>query len=143
MPAKSLKKDFQIIEHTADIGIVAYGTELKETFANAARGMFSLITNPGKVRSAQVRKVKVNAAGRENLLVAWLNELIYLCDTENFLGKKFEISELDSEHLAAVVFGEKFDRARHQIRRGIKATTYHMLEIKQNGGYQARVIFDI
>ena len=143
MPVKSLVKSFEVIDHTADVGIIAYGTDLKQTFANAARGMFSLITNLGRIRAIQSREVNVKSAGKENLLVAWLNELIYLFDTENILAKKIDINELDDEHLVAVVSGEKLDKARHQIKRGIKATTYHMLEIKYDGGYRARVIFDI
>jgi SHS2 domain-containing protein len=143
MPAKPVAKDFEILDHTADVGIIAYGTDLKQTFANAARGMFSIITELNTIRDTTRREVNISAADRESLLVEWLNELIYLFDTESFLGKRFEISELDNKHLAAAVFGEKVDRSRHRLKTGIKATTYHMLEIKHNGSFQARVIFDI
>jgi len=143
MPTKPLAKDFKILEHTADVGIIAYGTDLKQAFANAARGMFSLITELKDIREVLQREVSVSATDKENLLVEWLNELIYLFDTENILGKRFEISELDNTHLKTTVFGEKVDRSRHQIKIGIKATTYHMLEIKHDDGYQVRVIFDI
>ncbi len=143
MPAKPIAKDFKILDHTADVGIIAYGVDLKQAFANAARGMFSLITELKNVRGVLRREVSVSATDMESLLVEWLNELIYLFDTENFLGKRFEINELDSTHLKAIVYGEKVDRTRHHIKIGIKATTYHMLEIKHNGSYQARVIFDI
>ncbi len=136
-------RDFEILEHTADIGIMAYGQDLKETFANAAKGVFSIIADLKRVRAESKREVTVEAADIESLLVAWLNELVFLFDTQQFLGKKFEITELEPKHLKAIVFGEKVDTNRHRIKTGIKATTYHRLEIKYNGLYHARVYFDI
>jgi SHS2 domain-containing protein len=143
VPVKPQLTDFKILDHTADVGIIAYGTDLKQAFANAARGMFSLITELKSIRGVLQREVAVNATDLESLLVTWLNELIYLFDTENFLGKRFEITELDNTHLKAEVYGEKVDRSRNHLKIGIKATTYHMLQIKQDNGYQVRVIFDI
>ena len=143
MAAKPVTKSFEIIDHTADVGIVAYGADLKQAFVNAAKGMTSLVIDLRDVRASTRRKVEVTAAGIENLLVDWLNELIYLFDTENFLGKKFQIEELDDQHLIATISGEEVDHKRHRIRRGVKATTYHMLEIKRNSSYRIRVLFDI
>ena len=143
MPVKSGLIDFKVLDHTADVGIIAYGVDLKQAFANAARGMFSLITELKNVRELLQEEITVTAADAESLLVVWLNELIYLFDTENFLGKNFKITELDDTHLKARLYGEKVDRSRHHLKMGIKATTYHMLQIKHNKGYQVRVIFDI
>ncbi len=143
MSVKPVAQDYKILEHTADVGITAYGTDLQQAFANAARGMFSLIIDAKTVREVLQRKIEVKATGAENLLVNWLNELIYLFDTENLLVKRIKINELDDTHLKAIVYGEKADRNRHHLKTGIKATTYHMLEIKRNKDYQVRVIFDI
>ncbi len=143
MPAKPVIKDFEILEHTADIGIMAYGQDLKETFANAAKGMFSIITDLNRVRADLKREIIVEATDIESLLVAWLNELVFLFDTQQFIGKKFEVTELDDKSLKGRIFGEKADMKRHRIKTGIKATTYHRLEIKHNGLYQARDYFDI
>lgn len=138
-----MAKDFDILEHTADIGIIAYGADLKQTFAHAARGLLSLITDPDKVNEVTYRDIELTAPDIESLLVDWLNELIYIFDTENILFKRFDISQLEPDHLKARAYGEKVDRARHEIKLGIKATTYHMLQIVRDDGYQARVIFDI
>ena len=143
MPVKPEFIDFKILDHTADVGIIAYGTDLKQAFTNAARGMFSLITELKNIREVLQREIAVNATDQESLLVTWLNELIYLFDTENFLGKRFEITKLDNTHLKAKVYGEKVDRSRHHLKIGIKATTYHMLQIKHDNGYQIQVLFDI
>ncbi len=139
-----MARDFEIIEHTADIGIIAYGKDVSEAFANAARGMFSLITELISIRELLNREVKVAAPDREGLLVAWLDELIYLFDTEHLLFKRFQVRvAADEKGLSAQCYGEKVDRARHELKLGIKATTYHMLSVAKDDGYKARVIFDI
>ena len=136
-------EDFQVIEHTADIGIVARGRDLKETYANAARGMFSLIVDIDSIEEEVSQRVGVSAMDREALLVEWLNELVYLFDTENLVFSRFDISDLTDSGLTAECYGQKVAPGVHEIKLGIKAATYHMLEIKVCDGYQARVIFDI
>jgi SHS2 domain-containing protein len=138
------ERKFKIMSHTADIGIVAGGGDMKTAFENAAKGMFSIITDRRKVRSVIRREAAVSAPDREMLLVAWLNELVYLFDTRRFLGKRFEITELTDTSLKATIYGEDIDPSRHEIRIGIKAVTYHMLRVSEAAGrWQVRVIFDI
>jgi SHS2 domain-containing protein len=138
-------KDFEVIDHTADVGVVAYGADLSQAFANAGRALFSLIVEPESVRETLSRDIEVRAPDEESLLVEWLNELIYLFDTENILFRRFEVSELDSGRLRARGYGEKVDSSRHQLKTGVKAATYHMLSVSrdEDGGYRVRVIFDI
>ncbi|HEY42105.1 MAG TPA: archease [Dehalococcoidia bacterium] len=136
-------KDFELIEHTADVGIMAYGDDLKEAFANAARGMFSLIVEVGSVRETAHRDIEVTAPDEESLLVTWLNELIYLFDAENMLFSRFVIIELDTARLKARAYGEPVDNTRHRLKTGIKAATYHMVEVDRSKGCRVRVLFDI
>lgn len=139
-----VEQKFEILEHTADIGIIAYGKDLKEVFANAAEGMFSLITDLEKVEGKATYRIKLEASDIESLLVTWLNELVYLFDTENILFKRFEVIDINQTSLSAMAYGEKAERTRHTLKLGIKATTYHLLEVKRKGSfYQARVLFDI
>jgi SHS2 domain-containing protein len=136
-------KSFEIFDHTADTGIIAYGKHLKHAFENAALGMFSLITDLEGIENDRTRKIDINAPDRESLLVSWLNELIYLFDVENLIFSKFDIISLDDKALSAIVHGEKVDRSRHEIRTGIKAATYHMLKIDENDICRVQVLFDI
>ena len=138
-----MKKDFEVIEHTADTGIIAHGADMKEAFANAASGMFSLITDLEGIREVSHRDVMVEAAERESLLVEWLNELVFLFDTQNMLFSRFDIGELSDTVLRARCFGEKADLSRHEIKIGIKAVTYHMLEVEENDGFRVQALFDI
>jgi SHS2 domain-containing protein len=139
----TVAKEFEILEHTADIGIIAYGADLKQAFANAAKGLSSLITDPGGVEERLHRDIALSAADEESLLVDWLNELVFYFDTEGIIFRRFEISRLDSHHLKARGYGEKVASSKHQIKRGVKAATYHMLKIEKNKGYRVQVIFDI
>jgi SHS2 domain-containing protein len=136
-------KDFEILDHTADVGIIAYGADLKQAFANAARALFSLITELDDVEEVLHQDIKLNASDVESLLVAWLNELVYRFDTEGILFKRFDITRLEDTHLEARVYGEKADRSRHNLKTGVKGATYHMLEIDKADGYRVQVIFDI
>lgn len=134
---------FDIIEHTADIGIVAYGAELKEAFANAAYAMFTIIADPERVEERVCQDIEVQAEDQESLLVRWLNELLYLFDTQGIIFSRFEISELNENHLKAKGYGEPIEPRRHSLKIGIKAATYHMLKIERDDGCKVQVIFDI
>jgi SHS2 domain-containing protein len=138
-----MDKKFEIFDHTADAGIIAYGDDLKEAFENAALGMFSLITDVAGIEHNQTRKIDIDSSDRDSLLIDWLNELIYLFDVENMIFSKFDIIRLDDNALSAVVYGEKVNLSRHEIRTGIKAATYHMLKIDKNDLFRVQVIFDI
>jgi SHS2 domain-containing protein len=135
---------FEILEHTADVGIVAHGASLEETFANAATGMFAIMADLDGVRPLEERRIDVEARDREGLLVRWLTELLYYLDAEEMLFSRFVVEEIGNRHLRARVWGERIDRERHQLHFGVKAVTRHMLEIStEDGGYRAQVLFDI
>ncbi|HEY5639818.1 MAG TPA: archease [Dehalococcoidia bacterium] len=135
---------FEQIEHTADAGIIAHGATLAELFKNAAAGMFALMVAPGTVRDSLRREVTVEARDVEGLLVAWLAELLFYVDAEELLFGRFDVHAIDDQHIAATVFGEPIDRARHELRLGVKAVTRHMLDVsREPDGYRATVLFDI
>ncbi len=138
-----MDKEFTILDHTADVGIIAYGGDMKEAFANAARGMFSLITDLDSIEESEYRDVELTVSDEESLLVEWLNELIYLFDVENMVFRRFSISRLTRTSLKARIYGQKVDTARHEIKTGIKAATYHMLSIERDDVNRVQVLFDI
>jgi len=140
----STVKPFEIIDHTADIGIIAYGADIKQVFANAALGLFNLMADLGNLKEDTKRQIELSAEDVEVLLVEWLNELIYISDVEHIIFKRFEINELSSTQLRATCFGEKIKPGQHRLKREIKAATYHMLRLnKEDGSYKVQIIFDI
>jgi SHS2 domain-containing protein len=141
--AEAMEKDFEILDHTADVGIIAYGADLSQAFANAARGLFSLITDLDDVEEILHRDAELTATDEESLLVEWLNELIYQFDTEGIIFKRFDIIRLDSTRLKARSYGEKVDKSKHKLKIGVKAATYHMLKVDKGDGCKVQVLFDI
>ena len=138
-----MDKEFEIIDHTADVGIIAYGADIRQAFANAAKALFSLITELENVEEVLHRDIELTAPDQESLLVEWLNELIYLFDTENIILKRFDIIKLNNTQLKARSYGEKVDKSKHKLKTGVKAATYHMLKVDRDNVCQVQVLFDI
>ena len=136
---------YEIVEHTADIGLRAFGGDLKELFANAAYGLFDLIVGDlGTIRPEQTVSLTVEAQDVEELFADWLRELLYLCNTERWLFSKFEVLDIDPKQLKARCWGEPYDASRHVWDMEIKAVTVHRLSVeKVEAGWSAQVIFDI
>jgi len=140
-------KEFEILEHTADIGIAAYGKTKREVFINAAKGMFEIIAGGTKdLKENFYDKIKLEADNLEGLLFAWLNELLYISETKLVILSKFKIKELSDFQIKAEVEGMKINPPSVKIEKEIKAVTYHRLEVKkdeESGLWRAQVIFDI
>jgi SHS2 domain-containing protein len=135
-------KRFSLIEHTADIGLTAYGQNLAEAFSNAAYGLFSIITDLRRVKKIESRLVELQENSLEDLLYTWLNHLIYLFDAEQMLFKQCEIQDFGEHKIKAICYGERVDPTRHNMKLGVKAATYHMLKVDAEKN-QVQVIFDI
>ena len=137
-------KRFDILEHTADIGLIAYGKSLKEVFENAAIGMFSLVTDLDKVGDSFSCELRAENEDKEGLLAEWLNELLYISEVDEVVLKTFKITHLEKDRfLTARAYGEKVDLDRHEIKTQIKACTYHELRVEKDKMWRAQVIFDI
>jgi len=135
---------YETFEHTADVGIEARGTSLRELFASAAEGMMSLLIDPAAVRAAEHREVRVGANDLEGLLVDWLNELLVLLNANGFVPAGFDVIEVSqASALIADVSGEPVDPTRHHFRMDVKAATYHQVHVGKNGEWRARVILDV
>lgn len=140
-------KEFEILEHTADIGIAAYGKNKREVFINAAKGMFEIIAGENRnLKEDFYDKIKLEAESLEDLLIAWLNELLYIGETRSVILNKFQIKQLSDFQIKAEVGGTKINPPSIKIEKEIKAVTYHRLEIKKDGEsglWKAQIIFDI
>ena len=135
-------KRFELIEHTADMGLVAYGHDLAEAFANAAYGLFSIMADLGNVQEKEPFLVDLREEDAEALLFEWLNYLLYIFDVEMLLLKRFDIEHFDGSALKATCYGEKYNPSRHLLKRGVKSATYHMLKVDRENN-QVQVILDV
>jgi len=137
-------KRYEQFPHTADIGIRVFGRDMKELFENAAFGMFDLIADLEGIKASAEEAVNVGAVSREELLIAWLDELLYRFCTKDVIYSKFEISELSDNSLKARIWGRPVGANRNRLKTEIKAATYSGLNIKKSeGGYSAEIIFDV
>lgn len=137
-------KRFEVFNHTADIGLIIHGENLKALFENAGEAFFHLITDLRKVRRRIERRIHIGGESLDRLMVDWLSELLYLHDVENLLFKGFQVESVGEDGLRAVVKGEPFQEGVHVIKTEVKAVTYHRIEVRQeNGRWRAQVIFDL
>ena len=142
---------FEVIEHPADVGFIAYGRTLEELFAHAALAMFSLACELSAVIERERREIEVTGADIESLLYAWLAEILAIADAEQLVFHRLAVVELvagpeasGSGHARGIACGERYDKTRHQAGTYIKAVTYHELRVERTDeGWRARVFLDV
>ncbi|NWF86675.1 archease [Candidatus Bathyarchaeota archaeon] len=142
------KKRFEFLEHTADAYIAAYGRDLAEAFENAAFAMFDVMTDIAKITPEVKDSVEVAAEDEHALLYIWLETLLIKFDIYGMLYSKFKILQLKKTAkgfmLRAEIWGEKFNPKKHMQKVGVKAITYHVMEIiKEAGKVTLKFILDI
>ena len=137
-------KPYTTFNHTADLGLAITGASEEKLFANAAFAVFDLITDLGRVEPRETRRILVEGDSREDLLINFLREILYLYNGERWLLKEIRVIKIDEKSLEAEARGEPFDEQKHKIFKEIKAVTYHQAEVRNTpDGWAARVIFDV
>ncbi len=140
-------KPYEFLEHTADVKIRAYGKTLGEAFKNAAIATTAVMTDIKQVKETEEKKIRITANDRESLLYDFLQEMLYLLDTEGYLAKsvkRIKIQETKTGYeLTATLIG---DHAQHgyDVHTYIKAVTYNEMEINENEkGVIIQLVHDI
>jgi len=142
--SKKTTPPYEVLDHTADLRIRVRASDLPSLFENAGHALFDIIADINTVQPARRRRLSIQGADLEELMVNWLSELHYHFEVHGLLLRRFTVLSLDDRSLSAEVQGEAYDPDRHPLKTDIKAVTYHQLEIAQVGGeWQAVIIFDI
>lgn len=141
-------KQYEYLEHTADIKFQAYGKTLEEVFENAALAMFNVIINTEKVSGETAKEIFLKSPDLESLLVDWLSELLYIFEVDEIVFRKFRVEEIKEEKgeylITGQALGEKYYPESHPFETEIKAVTYNQLEIvKTPDGWKAQIVVDI
>ena len=141
-------RNFEFLEHMADAYIAAYGKDLAEAFESAALAMFDVMTEVEKVKAKVEDYVEVEAEDECALLYSWLEDLLVKSDINKMLYSKFEILNLEKTtegfRLEAKIWGENFNPKMHPQKVGVKAVTYHRMEIlKKPANVTVKFILDI
>jgi len=141
---------YSLFDHTADIGIEVRGASLEDLLETAARATFDQVLEDwpervetlDEVRAATIRGLEGDTG---ELLVVWLQELLYRFETERWVPMTFEFGAIGRGEVRATVGFGRFEPGRHRTRGEIKAVTYHGLDVHRepDGAWRARFILDV
>jgi SHS2 domain-containing protein len=134
---------FKFLEHTADLKFQAFGKSSEELFGNSALAMFSAMSDK-KIKPRIKKQIKVKGKDLESLLYLFLEELIFLLDSENFFLCRARKIKIDEKNfiLEAEVLGD--DSGKYEIKIDVKAVTYNEMFVKKIGNkWAAQVVLDV
>ncbi len=135
---------FESFEHTADVGLRVWGSSLTELFEQAAAGLMDLMLDTDTVDAARTMSISALAHEPEELLVAWLEEILFAFEADAFAPATARVVSLGNGEVRGELSGEDFNPRRNEVRQVIKAVTYHDLTIKKvMGTYEVRIVFDV
>lgn len=137
-----MRLDFEIWEHTADVGIRLARRSRPQLFCDAGLAMFRLMIPEGDFTAASKEFLRIKGDDDEQLMVNWLSALNYLFQTRQFVPVVIKV-KMTERLLTAELLGDTFDPQRHQATTEIKAVTYHMLQVQRQKGWSAQILFDI
>jgi SHS2 domain-containing protein len=138
------KPPYEVLEHTADVGLRIYGTTLAELFANAGLGMMSLALEAQEVQATEQVALSAQGADLEELLVHWLSEILYFVDAEGWVFCRFAIGRCDGNSIEGEGWGQRRAPDARSRSVAVKAVTYHQVSVKETReGWEAVVYFDI
>ena len=141
--SENLQGSYRFIDHTADVGILVNAPTVEVLFEAAALALTELITSVDGLTPRIKRRFRLQEEEIETLFVSWLQELLYILDTEGLIFGRFRVN-MQGFRLEATAWGEPFDPEVHPVKTEIKAVTYHQLEVAEiDGGWEARVIVDL
>ena len=135
---------YQIIDHTADLGIIITGKDEKNLFIHAAYAMTDIMVKGDITTKTVSKEVFIKGEDFPDLMVKWLGEILYFFNGERLVLHSIEITSISPIMLSSTLILSGFDPKHHQVEREIKAVTYHQIFVdKVSDEWQARVIFDI
>ena len=135
---------YEAFDHTADVGLKVRGRSMEDLFEQAAAGFIDLMFETDSVRTVQSMDVSAEGDEPEDLLVAWLQEILFAFEAGQFVTASAEVESLTEGKVTGRLRGEDFDAGRHEVCLVVKAVTYHGLEIERVGeGSQVSIVFDV
>jgi len=135
---------YDYFDVAADVGVAAWGPTLEEAFRQTALGVFALIVDAEGVEERESRELSASGETREDLLVNWINECLYLHDIEGFLPRRIQFPIFEERRITCRLVGEPLESGRHRVGIVVKAATYHQLSVKKTTrGWEIRLILDV
>jgi SHS2 domain-containing protein len=138
------EKNYRITARQSELAVRIVGTSQANLFVNAAVALFDVLTESDKIDAKERMQLEVEGSDRDDLLVNWLRELLYLYQGSAYLLSEFNIREVKDTVVKAEVGGEKLDPDRHEVKQEITAVAYHKGHMQKTGDqWIAQVIFEV
>ncbi|MFH1430966.1 MAG: archease [Nanoarchaeota archaeon] len=133
---------YKFLEHTADVKFQSYGNSLEEAFENAVYALAEAIKGKIKVKGKIKKKFAVKGNDKESILYNFLEEFLFLLDSEGFLISKVEKLKIKDNKLSAEISGDRAEN--YKFSNNVKAITYNSMFVKENkGGWVCQVVLDV
>ena len=137
-------KRYRLTTRQSELAVRVSGNSQADLFANSAFALFDVMTDIDKVDIKDRIPLEVEGVERDDLMVNWMRELLYLYQGSGYLLKEFYIREAKDTLVKAEVCGEKIDPDRHEIRKEILGVAYHQSRMQKTGEqWTAQLIFEI
>ena len=139
-----MNKGYRLLEHTADMGIEARAESCPKVLEEMASGLMMILFGDSPVSASIVTKIHLREENSVELMVAWLNDILYWCEQNNLVSAASRIDALEEGELWATLSGEPFDQKRHHVERQVKAITYYQACLEEtSGAWHAKVYVDL
>ncbi|MGH7834343.1 MAG: archease [Candidatus Binatia bacterium] len=138
------QKNYTVLKRTSDLSIRVQGKTQAELLSNSASALFDLMTDLEKVQVRENLPLEVEGVDRDDLIVNWIRELLYLFQGSGYLLKEFKIQEARDDYVRAEVSGEKYHPDSHEIQREIRSLIYQQCRMEKTGDqWLARLSFEV
>ncbi len=135
---------YRVTTRQSELAVKIFGASHADLFVNSAWALFDVMTDIEKIDVKDRLPLEVEGTDRDDLMVNWVRELLYLYQGSGYLLKEFHVSEAKDTHVKAQVCGEKIDPDRHEIKQEITAIAYHQSRMEKTGDqWTAQLIFEL
>jgi SHS2 domain-containing protein len=137
-------KNYRLTTRQSELAVRVIGNSQADLFANSAFALFDVMTDVDKIEIKEQLPLEVEGTDRDDLLVNWMRELLYLYQGSGYMLKEFKVHDVKDTMVKAEVCGEKIDPDRHEIRKEISAVAYNQGRMQKTGNqWTAQLIFEI
>ena len=137
-------KKYRLTRNQSELAVRVVGDSQADLFANSATALFDVMADIEKIEIKERIPLEVEGTDRDDLMVNWMRELLYLYQGSGYLLKEFKIHAVKDSIVKAEVCGEKIDPDRHEIKQEIGAVAFHKSRMQKTGSqWIAQVIFEI
>ncbi|MGH7854366.1 MAG: archease [Candidatus Binatia bacterium] len=138
-------KKYRLTKRQSELAVRVTGDSQADLFANSALALFDvMVADADKIESKERLPLEVEGTDRDDLMVNWVRELLYLYQSSGYLLRDFMIREVKDTIVKADVAGEKIDPDRHEIKQEIAAVAFHKSRMEKTGNqWTAHLIFEV